>query len=186
MQHTLDPGGTFDVYDIRRWDDLSPRALGSYLGTDAVKDALHVPRHVPWEFHDNTGPVAQHLAVDNMQDCSDKYRAIMDRYRALLYTGNFDTACGYRSTEEILDDIMDKRGLRAEWRDAPRLIWTQAQGNPKGFVRSHGQLTQVSVPDSGHEVPAYQPEICREMLYNWLFDRPFHGYDPLKAGKPDS
>ncbi|MFB8202438.1 hypothetical protein [Kitasatospora purpeofusca] len=29
-----------------------------------------------------------------------------------------------------------------------------------------------------HEVPAYQPQICREMLYDWLFDRPFTGQDP--------
>ncbi|MCA6091103.1 S10 family peptidase [Streptomyces sp. SCA3-4] len=64
------------------------------------------------------------------------------------------------------------------WRNAPRLIWTQAQGKPKGFVRRLRNLTQVSLPDSGHQVPAFQPQICREMLYNWLFDRPFPGYDP--------
>ncbi|MBV6700412.1 S10 family peptidase [Kitasatospora aureofaciens] len=71
----------------------------------------------------------------------------------------------------------------AQWRNAPRLIWTYAQGNPKGYVRRHRNLTQVSVPDSGHQVPAFQPQICREMLYNWLFDRPFPGYDPQQPLK---
>ena len=34
-----------------------------------------------------------------------------------------------------------------------------------------------------HEPAAFQPQICREMLYNWLFDRPFAGYDPQQPLK---
>ncbi|MBP2401397.1 hypothetical protein JO379_000866 [Streptomyces syringium] len=55
--------------------------------------------------------------------------------------------------------------------------------NPKGFVRRHRNLTQVGVPDSGRQVPAFPPRICREMLYNWLFDRPFPGCDPQQSPK---
>ncbi|MEV5379083.1 hypothetical protein AB0L26_24370 [Streptomyces nondiastaticus] len=183
---TLAYGGNFDLYDVRRWDDLPMGALRAYLDSEAVKEALHVPHDVPWECADNDGPVAEWLVNDNMRDCSEDYAELLARgCKTLLYTGNFDTACGYRSTEEILDDLMRAKGDQehAEWRNAPRLIWTQAQGNPKGFVRSLGNLTQVSVPDSGHQVPAFQPEVCREMLYNWLFDRPFPGYDPQQLPK---
>ncbi|MEV7939468.1 hypothetical protein AB0O82_25460 [Kitasatospora sp. NPDC088264] len=181
---TLAYGGNFDVYDVRRWDDLSMGALRTYLNSADVKEALHVPPNVTWQCADNEGPVAEALVRDNMADCTGQYAQIIERgYRTLLYTGNFDAACGYRSTEEILDDLMTREGEQAEWRNAPRLVWTQAQGNPKGFVRRHGNLTQVSVPDSGHQVPAYQPEICRELLYNWLFERPFPGYDPQQARK---
>ncbi|MFC5723930.1 hypothetical protein ACFP1Z_27570 [Streptomyces gamaensis] len=181
----LEYGGTFDFYDVRRWDDLPMGAVRAYLGSEAVKKALHVPPEVTWQFYDNAGPVADALAEDNMTDCSELYAELIGNgCKTLLYTGNFDTACGYRSTEEILDDLMERMGRQGEWRNAPRLIWTQAQGNPKGFVRSLGNLTQVSIPDSGHEVPAFQPQICREMLYNWLFARPFHGYDPDQLSKP--
>ncbi|MEU1817035.1 hypothetical protein ABZ543_17830 [Streptomyces roseifaciens] len=64
---------------------------------------------------------------------------------------------------------MEQKGEHehAEWRNAPRLIRTQAQGNPKGFVRRHGNLTQVGVPGSGHH----------------LFGRPFPGYDPQQQLK---
>ncbi|MFI0739395.1 hypothetical protein ACH4PU_15100 [Streptomyces sp. NPDC021100] len=181
-------GGNFDLYDVRRWDDLPMGALRAYLGSPDVKKALHVPPDVPWECADNDGKVAEALAADNMRDCSDRYAELIDKgYKTLLYTGNFDTACGYRATEEILDDLMRRRGRHehARWRDAPRLIWTRAQGNPKGYVRSVGRLTQVAVPDSGHQVPAFQPAVCRELLYNWLFDRPFHGYDPQQGLKGD-
>ncbi|WP_165956098.1 S10 family peptidase [Streptomyces hainanensis] len=178
-------GGNFDLYDVRRWDDISMGALRAYLNSPDVKKALHVHADVTWECGDNEGPVAEALVEDNMADASGKYGELIDKgYQTLLYTGNFDLACGYRCTEEILDGLMEQRGEQAEWRNAPRLVWTQAQQNPKGFVRRLRNLTQVAVPDSGHEVPAYQPEICREMLYNWLFDRPFAGYDPQQQAKP--
>ncbi|MGW7587348.1 S10 family serine carboxypeptidase-like protein [Kitasatospora sp. NPDC054768] len=172
-------GGDFDVYDVRRWEDLSAGALPVYLNTAAVKEALHVDH--AWESADNSGPVATALKADNMADASSLYAELIhakENYRVLLYTGDFDTACGYQSTEEILDEIM-KDG----WQEVPRLIWKQAQGNPKGFVRSLNNVTQVAVPDAGHEVPAYQPRISREMLYNWLFDRPFHGQDPESVAR---
>ncbi|EST33741.1 S10 family serine carboxypeptidase-like protein [Streptomyces roseochromogenus] len=180
-------GGHFDVYDVRRWDDLPMGALNAYLNSEAVKASLHIPANVAWQSADDNGPVAEALVQDNMADGSWRYRDVIDKgYKTLLYTGNFDTACGYRSTEEILDDLMRQKGEHehAQWRNAPRVVWTQAQGNPKGFVRSLGNLTQVSVPDSGHQVPAFQPQICREMLYNWLLDRPFPGYDPQQPAKP--
>jgi carboxypeptidase C (cathepsin A) len=178
-------GGDFDMYDVRRWDDLSMGALRKYLNSPAVKSALHVPG-ATWECADNGGPVADNLVDDNMADCSGDFSALLgrkngdaDRYRLLFYTGNFDTACGYLSTEEILADLAWEG--HDDWLTARRLIWTQAQGDPKGFVRQHRNLTQVSIPDSGHQVPACQPRICREMIYNWIFQRPFHGYEPHPA-----
>ncbi len=184
VDRTVAYGGNFDVYDARRWEDLPMGALSTYLNTAEVKASLHVPAHTLWQNADDKGPVTEALVDDNMADVSGLYARLVEKnYKTLLYTGNFDTACGYRGTEEILDDMMEQQGKRAEWRDAPRLIWTHAQGNPKGFVRSVGNLTQVAVPDSGHQVPAFQPEICREMLYNWLFGRPFPGYDPERADK---
>ncbi|MFE7560778.1 hypothetical protein [Kitasatospora sp. NPDC057500] len=167
-------GGNFDVYDVRRWDDLSPGSLPAYLNSGPVKTAVHAEHE--WQFADNSGPVATALKADVMADASPLYADLIhaeEKYQVLLYTGDFDTACGYQSTEEILAEIM-KNG----WGNAKRLIWKQAQGHPKGFVRTLDNVTQVAVPDSGHEVPYYQPQISREMLYNWLFGRPFHGQDP--------
>ncbi|WP_331772762.1 S10 family peptidase (plasmid) [Embleya sp. NBC_00888] len=172
-------GGNFDVYDVRRWDDLSMGALRSYLDSADVKKALHVERD--WQCADNAGPVAAALKSDNMADASPWYAELVEKgYKTLLYTGNFDTACGYQSTEEILDGLLTPPD---DWRGAERLIWKQAQGNPKGFVRTLKNVTQVAVPGSGHEVPAYQPQICREMLYNWLFDRPFVGQNPESVAR---
>ena len=180
---TLGCGGGFDLYDARRWEDPSMGALSSYLDSKDVKKALHVPELVTWQCQDNAGPVAQSLVKDIMRDCSESFTKLLKakndvgyRYKLLFYTGNFDLACGYQSTEEILDDLEKWEDTEDDpWRTAPRWIWTQAQGNPKGFVRQYLNLTQVSVPDSGHLVPIFQPQTCREMIYNWIFDRPFLG-----------
>jgi hypothetical protein len=43
---TLAHGGNFDLYDVRRWEDLSMGALRSYLNNKDVKSALHVPAKV--------------------------------------------------------------------------------------------------------------------------------------------
>lgn len=180
-------GGDFDVYDVRRWTGLSLGALKPYMDSEAVRKALNVfDSGGLWQFADNAGPVAVALKADNMMDASGKYRDIIEQgYKVLLYTGNFDTACGYRSSEEILDAVVTPHD---EWHASRRLVWKQAQGDPKGFVRtlridrtsaSPGRnVTQVAIPHCGHEVPAYQPQIAQEMLYNWLFDRPFPGQDP--------
>ncbi|MFE6049402.1 hypothetical protein ACFQ6N_01435 [Kitasatospora sp. NPDC056446] len=174
-------GGNFDLYDVRSWNDLDWGALPAYLNSQGVKDALHVTSE--WLCADNSGPVAEALKADNMADASPWYTELIqakEQYKVLLYTGDFDTACGYQSTEEILDAIVEPHDA---WRKAERLIWKQAQGDPKGFVRTLGNVTQVALPGSGHEVPAYQPQICREMLYNWLSGRPFRGQDPERVAQ---
>lgn len=43
-----------------------------------------------------------HLFATLLGKCDDKGEEI---YQLLFYTGNFDTACGYQGTEEILSDL---------------------------------------------------------------------------------
>jgi vitellogenic carboxypeptidase-like protein len=188
VKTTLEYGGNFDLYDVRNWKDMSIEKLSGYLISPDVKRALHVPPEVEWNFEDNEGPVADNLAEDNMADCSGLFGELLRSehdYKLLFYTGNFDTACGYRSTEEILSGL-DKWGGEEDnkWFIATRLIWGYKGETPKGFVRQHKNLTQISVPNSGHQVPYFRPEICREMIYNWIFDRPFPGYVPRADPPP--
>jgi Serine carboxypeptidase len=112
VKTTLEYGGNFDLYDVRNWKDMSIEKLAGYLTSPDVKRALHVPPGVKWNFEDNAGPVADNLVEDNMADCSGLFGELLRSepdYKLLFYTGNFDTACGYRSTEEILSGL-DKWG----------------------------------------------------------------------------
>lgn len=179
-------GGNPDVYDVRRWTDISMGRLKDYLNSAKVKKALHLPGSATWQCADDEGPVAKALKKDNMADCTGLFnRLLMDGYKTLFYTGNFDMACGYLSTENILYDLKkwDDDEDNEKWKELPRKIWTSTPGKITdtivwGFVKSHSKLTQVDIPGAGHQVPFFKPEICRTMLYNWLFDRGFQGYFP--------
>ena len=182
-------GGKPDLYDIRRWSDIPMGALDGYMNSEAVKKALHVPSSQKWQSADDTGPVTEHLKEDNMADITYLFTFLIKqkdaakntgKYELLFYAGNFDTACGYLSTEKILYDLpkWDNKDDDQKWRDLPRKIWRFALENPKGFVKQYKNLTQVTITGSGHEVPFYKPLVSREMLYNWIFNTEFPGYFP--------
>ncbi len=177
--------GNPDLYDARRWHDIPMGAIGPYLDSEAVKEALGVPEDVKWQSADDQGPVSEHLQDDNMADCTFLFSKLLKKgYRLLFYTGNFDMACGYLSTEIMLYHLKKWKDPEDDeaWKVADRKIWTYGQGDPMGFVKRHKNLTQVSLTGSGHEVPAYKPLVSREMLYNWLFEDKdednFPGYVP--------
>jgi len=175
-------GGNFNVYDIRAFADLSMDNIRAYMQLPEVKEALHVPKNQEWNCADNNGPVAENLIEDNMIDSSYIYSKITqhtDLYKVLMYTATFDTACGSMSTENILYNLKKWDSLSDdEWRKLERKIWAQPASQVKGFVKQFKNLTQVVLPNSGHEVPYYLPKISREMLYRWINGTPFPSYTP--------
>lgn len=167
-------GGNPDIYDVRRWRDLSIDLFTTYLNSEAVKKALHVPEEVVWQCADNGGPVGAHLAADCMRDMTGLLPPLFENYRSLLYTGDFDMSCGYLGTEHILEAI----NFGGKWNDQKRKIWTMPPDRVLGFVKTFGNLTQIDIPGAGHQVPMFKPAASLEMLNNWIFGKEFPGYFP--------
>lgn len=176
-------GGGFDVYDIRSFSGIPMSKVKTYMDLDSVKEALHVPKDQEWNCADNDGPVAKNLIPDNMQDSSQIYSEFikLDNYKVLMYTGTFDTACGSLSTENILYDL-EKWGPESDenWRKIKRNIWAQPSGNTKGFIKQYKNLSQIVLPNSGHQVPYYLPEISLEMITKWIHNQEFPQYLPTR------
>lgn len=172
-------GGGFNVYDVRSFEDISMDPVKTYMSLEAVKRSLHVPVDQAWECADNEGPVAENLIPDNMQDSSGLYsKLIAANYEVLMYAAIFDTACGALATEQILCSI-EKWGPEDDerWRGLARGIW----GSPaQGFVKSMKNLTQITLPASGHQVPYYLPQVSLEMISTWLAGREFPTQAPNK------
>ena len=174
-------GGNFDVYNISRFSEISMANVQSYMENETVKRALHVPQSQPWICADNKGPVAENLIEDNMSDTSSLYGRIIEKtekYRVLMYTGTFDTACGSLSTEKILYDLKkwNDDEENNKWKSVERFIWGKTEDTPpKGFIKRMHNLTQIVIPGSGHQVPYYKPYISREMINTWMFEEPFTG-----------
>lgn len=142
-----------------------------------------------WFVGDNEGAVADHLKVDIMRDMTDLLPDLFKTYRTLVYTGDFDIACGFMGTEEILNAIdYEYKGKEGkEWKDIDRYIWAYpppldlAKGHPThvcGYVKELGNLMQIAIPGSGHTVPANKPKVSRMMLHHWIHKIPFPGYFP--------
>lgn len=183
-------GGGENIYDVRSWSDASIEPLRTYLSSSLVKNALHVPQNIVWSFCDAKGPVADNLINDMMASAADTIPKLADfknpdgksAYSLLFYTGNFDMSCGFTGTEQILREM--KWTGSAGWSQLKRKIWykTDSKGAKQtlGCIKQYNNLTQIEIPMSGHQVPMYQPEISRQMIYNWIFQNSFDCYDPLE------
>ena len=98
----LECGGHPNIYDVRRWSDAPLDDLKKYMALPQLKEAIHVPSGIDWQFADSSGPVAEHLTNDLMADMTGILPDLVGNYRILMYTGNFDMSCGFTGTEEIL------------------------------------------------------------------------------------
>ena len=175
-QDILSFGGNPDIYDVRRWSDVSLTTLKTYLNMPAVKEILHVPENVSWKCSDDEGLVYENLIADNMIDVPDSlFLSLLEENKVLFYTGNFDMSCGYTGTEIMLDQI----NFNGEWNKLPRKIWGYKGGLTFGYTKTLGNLSQAVIPNAGHLVPVSKPQISKEMLYTWIFNDTFPGYYPL-------
>jgi vitellogenic carboxypeptidase-like protein len=175
----LSYGGSPDIYDVRRWQDLPITNLKNYLLCDEVKTAIH--SHSVWMFADASSIVAERLINDLMADVTGLFPDLIKNYRMLFYTGNFDMSCGFTGTEQILQS-WNYNG----WTILKRKVWTETSLNFKtnipqtqGYIKGIDNLTQCVIPDSGHQVPVAKPKVSRSMINKWIFELDFPGYIPV-------
>lgn len=181
-------GGGENIYDVRTWSDASIDSLKKYLTNEEVKKCIHASAE--WAFSDAGSEVAENLMEDLMAPADKVIEKIINMgteeaslYDVLLYTGNFDMSCGFTGTELLLRNA--QLTGKEEWKNLKRLVWYREDKVhdtkiTQGCIKSLGNLTQIEIPMSGHQVPLYQPEISREMIYNWIFKRKFLTYDPTE------
>lgn len=172
-------GGNPDIYDVRRWSDLPIQNLKDYLACDNVKNAIHAK--VDWQFADANSTVADNLMDDLEADVTALFPELIEEYRMLFYTGNFDMSCGYTGTEQILQSW----NYEQKWRGLIRKVWTMEQPAGTGdlpltlgFVKGIDGLSQIVIPDSGHQVPVSKPMVSLLMINNWIFKQEYTGYLP--------
>ena len=164
-------GGGFDVYNIRSYADISLANVQKYMELTSVKKALYVPESQAWNCADNAGPVAENLIPDNMADSTHLYSKFigMPEYKVLMYAATFDTACGALSTENILYNIPKWNNTDDKnWQNIDKQIWIGEDKEVLGLKKQYKNLTQIVIPNSGHQVPYYQPKTSLLMISNWI------------------
>lgn len=187
-KYLVNCGGGENIYDIRSWADAPIEPLKNYLSNSVVKRCIHVPQDVEWAFSDAGSEVADHLMDDLMAPVTSVIQEVINMqkedgtplYQILLYTGNFDMSCGFTGTEQALADL-DWKGREA-WNKLDREVWYKLGKDEtkitQGCIKHYSNLMQIEIPMSGHQVPLFQPQISKNMIYNWIFQKNFLTYVP--------
>ncbi|KUF87272.1 hypothetical protein AM588_10001441 [Phytophthora nicotianae] len=187
-QKIYEAAGNPFIYDIRQsgntFADLST-LLSSYFNDDAVRRALNVPPGTPWTSVDGsiygTSPSApalvRHLLQDEMLDVPiDVFRDLLDNYKFLFYAGNMDgSLCNNLGVGRIIDRLAWTDTTK--YRVAKRQPW-MVDGKVAGLAKSAGNMSYVVVLNSGHLVPADQPEASLDMMRRFVNNEPFFTLSP--------
>jgi vitellogenic carboxypeptidase-like protein len=173
--------GGLNIYDVRYRSDAPIQPLKNYLSDSMVKECLHVPKNVEWKFSDADSEVAKALINDLMAPVDNVIeKVVRSGLKVLFYTGNFDMSCGFTGTERLIRN-MNWSG-KQEWGLLPRKVWYSMDKAGKrkiqGCIKQLYEITQIEIQMSGHQVPLFQPEISRDMIYNWISEQPFLTYEP--------
>ncbi|KAE8994569.1 hypothetical protein PR003_g20445 [Phytophthora rubi] len=187
-QKIYEAAGNPFIYDIRQsgntFSDVST-LLSSYFNDDAVRRALNVPPGTPWMSVDGsaygTSPSApalvRHLLQDEMLDVPiDVFRDLLDNYKFLFYAGNMDgSLCNNLGVGRIIDRLAWTD--TAKYRVAKRQPWV-VDGQVAGLAKSAGNMSYVVVLNSGHLVPADQPEASLDMMRRFINNESFFSLSP--------
>lgn len=161
--------GSVDYYDIRNsvlpnWPDFT-----SYVNQTSIRAALHVGDHY---FLDST-PVYNHLADDLMKSVKPYIPTLLDNYKVMFYSGEFDFIVAATTTEAFLQSL-DWQYING-YKTAHKAIWrvNATDADVAGYARQYKSLTQVIVRGAGHILPYNQPARAYDMIQRFVEDIPF-------------
>ena len=115
----------------------------------------------------------------------DLYPEIVHHIPVLIYNGDVDACVPYNSNADWIDSMVTMQGYRVAepWRP-----WILDRGGgakvvsgyvlsyataPGPFWPDHYNLTFLTIKDSGHMVPQYQPDRALAFFTRWLEHEPY-------------
>jgi len=154
------------VEDPHAFDSLTAD-LSDFLNDPSTRAALHVAGSI-WSQADETGPVADGLALDFVSPSDYLVENLLGAgYRAVLYNGIRDgSACGHLGMIEAVTNM--------KWADAEQFKRTSQEpwycngGLLCGYNRTAGLLTYVTYVRTGHLVPTTVPVAAVDMWQRLL------------------
>eukprot|EP01116_Phalansterium_solitarium_P008793 TRINITY_DN2275_c0_g1_i1.p1 TRINITY_DN2275_c0_g1~~TRINITY_DN2275_c0_g1_i1.p1 ORF type:complete len:469 (-),score=183.36 TRINITY_DN2275_c0_g1_i1:252-1658(-) len=161
--------GSVDYYDIRNtvlpsWPDFA-----TYVNQTSIRTALHVGDHY---FQDST-PVYNHLADDLMKSVKPYIAPLLDNYKVMFYSGEFDFIVAATTTEAFIQSL-DWKGMDG-YRHARKAIWrvNATDVDVAGYARQYSSISQVIVRGAGHILPYNQPARAYDMIQRFIENIPF-------------
>ena len=94
----------------------------------------------------------------------NQYKALLPKYRALVYHGDTDLACNFLLGQEFVNSLGQKE-------KSQRRAWIY-NNQVAGFVREFDRITYMTVKGAGHQVPQDKAPQALQMFANFLSNSP--------------
>nr|XP_002732440.1 PREDICTED: lysosomal protective protein-like [Saccoglossus kowalevskii] len=147
---------TYNLAETPRCANVS--ALISYLNQASVRKSLHVPSKVQaWDVCSTEVENGYTSTYDTMYD---QYKALLQKYKGLVYNGDTDMACNFLGSQWFVDSLNLKETQE-------RQAWVHKK-QVAGFYHKYKNLTFVTVKGAGHLVPQWKPGPAYQMITNFL------------------
>jgi vitellogenic carboxypeptidase-like protein len=152
-----------------------------WLNTPSIRRAIHVGS-LPFGL--NASRVYNILAYDAGEfmgeTLTESMVQLLREYRVLVYSGNLDPLLGVALTEAWISKILHLSGSHTaqDFASTPKLAWRiGANGGAQlaGYARDLGNLTLLTVRNSGHLVPHDQPAAAFDIMLHMIHGQSFRG-----------
>jgi len=148
-------------YEITQSDyDPTEDDYETFCNLQTTRTALHVGN---LEFP-NSGNVYYSMINDFMQSSIHDIEFLLEKYRVLIYDGNFDIICNHSGVLDLINDLQwsaaDKyqTAARSSYRYNDELV---------GYLKKADNLNLLLVRNAGHMVPLSQPAWAQQMLHDF-------------------
>jgi len=159
--------GRINPYDIRTYVSYDFDDIDAYLSRNDTIAALYANH----PFGSTGEHAGEALAEDEMQSVRGLLPALLERFRVLIFNGQFDFIVTCASTADLYWNL-PWAGQDA-FHSAPRIIWKGKNGQVAGYVKQAKNFTFVEVSAAGHMAPMDQPQNSFEMLTRFLYGKPW-------------
>jgi len=138
-----------------------------YMFMQTVVTFRHGHRDLLFKFHSCISRVfvcgSVHPKKNSQVDMSEYWKFLIDggyNLKLLIYSGDADSVCATSGTQTWIYDLGYPK--TAEWTS-----W-EVDEQVAGYITKFKGFTFLTVHNSGHEVPSYQPQVALEMLKRFL------------------
>jgi len=149
------------------------RAATAWANNPDVRAALHMRSQSfygrPWALQAGAG-----MQYSTYTGASyDLYPSILERHGVLIYNGDVDACVPYNSNLDWVQALAAQQGYSEveAWR--PWRLDRVVAGYVTAYSAGAHNLTFLTVKESGHMVPQYQPRRALAFFSRWLDGAPF-------------
>lgn len=137
-----------------------------YLNRSQVRQALHVDPRVK-NFQTFSAAVAERLEIGEQDSVAFLYPKILAAgVRVLIYNGLNDAKDSNFISTQLWLRALDWP-FKKQFATAPRCVW-RVNHQVAGYVRTAGNLTQVTIRNAGHLAPIDQPQYVFNLLSRFI------------------